>query len=525
MKNFNQNLILFIFLLISQTLELSAMKESTESFHHAIRANDIDTIQRLITNNSALVNQKEYCSRNTPLHTAIEAKSFVIIELLINNGANVNEARSMNMSPLHHLAFKSDKDAFSTRICKLLIQHGAHVNATNKYGKTALHLASAKGDSALVKKLLKYGADKTIKDQYNKTALNCVKNNSSIVDILSEYDSDSSAKRIEVSNNNNNQSPKKRARAAEYLPANTHKVQKIENCHELNVFSKVDPEKKDFPDANPTNNNNNSDNTSHELTKSLNVVIDHGTDLNARYSKRKLALQLSSFNKSAVSLDHDQKNNNCPEIETSQINNIAECNNQNLPTHKTDITSNSMHSFQSMQHAPLYTIKTDEFGHTPLYLAAAQNNDELVQNLLNCVMSTRAKRDVVMTANRFNNTALHAAAANGNLTITIRLINALTDQTEKQNFVMMKDKFGNTALHLAFGLNHLNIVKAILGCFKNLADQQEFILIKNESGKTALDIFKHCEYKETVNFLEKILRMNNDNNNFDDIFEIIDWYE
>lgn len=49
-------------------------------------------------------------------------------------------------------------------IVTLLLDHGADVNAANQLGQTALHLATVKGHTEVVEKLLVQQADVSIKD-------------------------------------------------------------------------------------------------------------------------------------------------------------------------------------------------------------------------------------------------------------------------------------------------------------------------------------------------------------------------
>lgn len=489
MKNIKQKLVLFIFLLISQALQLCAMNNNAMNnnnnnnnsisklvslLHEQIRAKNIDIVKTLITQNSFLVNQQEYASCNTPLHTAIAVESFEIIELLIQNRANVNKTRSMNMSPLHHLASKLYNSSFSTRTCKLLIQHGALINATNNKGKTALHLAASNANISLVKTLLECGADKTIKDNYNKTAVNCSKN-SKIINIFTQEDTTSKIDNIKTTNDNK-QSPQKRVRVDDFLPTlSPPKLQKVERLHELDI---------DEFDA---------------------IVVMKTFNVNYPINS-----SLLSDNKNVIA---SLNNNNLITIDKPNITNTNVHNNTNimLPSKTSSSTINSLREVQNFSQ---YKIKTDDFGHTALYLAVAQENEQLVRQLLNCFINNpQLKQDVITTANRFNTTTLHVAAANGNCKITKTLVNSFTNQAEKQKFVMMQDKFGNTALHLAVGKNNLNIVHEILNCFKNLSSKQEFISTKNNAGKTALDIFRLCKDKEVIDFLEETLKMKIDDNN------------
>ncbi len=82
---------------------------------------------------------------------------------------------------LHLAAFHSDY-----RDVELLLKNGAKVNEKGDVGLTALHCAAANDKLDIVKLLLRYGADKTIEDEFGETALDWARNAdaASVVDFL-----------------------------------------------------------------------------------------------------------------------------------------------------------------------------------------------------------------------------------------------------------------------------------------------------------------------------------------------------
>ena len=90
----------------------------------------------------------------TPLLAALARGHTEVAKLLIEAGANVNEASPKGKRVIH-LASESD----NLELVRLLINKGAEFNATTKMGATPLHVACAKGRLDVAKLLLKCGSD------------------------------------------------------------------------------------------------------------------------------------------------------------------------------------------------------------------------------------------------------------------------------------------------------------------------------------------------------------------------------
>ena len=103
-----------------------------------------------------------------------------MVKLLINYNANVNfqisqRARDIKGYTPLHLAVENE----NIIIMQLLIENGANINATDtKYKQTPLMYASILGFYDIVVALIKCGADKNIKDKLKNTALGWAKNES-----------------------------------------------------------------------------------------------------------------------------------------------------------------------------------------------------------------------------------------------------------------------------------------------------------------------------------------------------------
>ena len=73
----------------------------------------------------------------TALHLAVENGHIDIVEICLENGANVNHYNTNLITPMH-LAATSGK----LEIAKVLVDHGANIEATNALQETPLHRAA-----------------------------------------------------------------------------------------------------------------------------------------------------------------------------------------------------------------------------------------------------------------------------------------------------------------------------------------------------------------------------------------------
>ena len=102
--------------------------------------------------------------------TACGQKKTLIVDLLIQHGANVNDTLENGYSMLMYAASFGSYDVLAC-----LLKHGANVKQTRKIdGMTPLMFAAFNGQPEKVKLLLDSGADKKVKDKNGKTALEYV---------------------------------------------------------------------------------------------------------------------------------------------------------------------------------------------------------------------------------------------------------------------------------------------------------------------------------------------------------------
>jgi pectate lyase len=91
-----------------------------------------------------------------PLHSALDAERFDILELLLTKGADVSIKDDKGRTPLHIAAWYAAHD--NPKMVELLLSKGADINAKDSSGKTALGYAVEGGYTEIAEILRKHGA-------------------------------------------------------------------------------------------------------------------------------------------------------------------------------------------------------------------------------------------------------------------------------------------------------------------------------------------------------------------------------
>lgn len=121
-------------------------------------------MELLIANGADLNERDEHA--NTPLHTAIDRGKLELARLLIRHGADANTCNEFGTTPLHLAAGDGRVDLVST-----LLALGVEVNARDNDGDTPLHNAARGGHAKAVHLLLANGADIAVPNSRNRTPL------------------------------------------------------------------------------------------------------------------------------------------------------------------------------------------------------------------------------------------------------------------------------------------------------------------------------------------------------------------
>ena len=140
-----------------------------KSIYRSIEEGNIDEIKNYLNGPKNL--DSDFTIESI-LHYAINNTHnnyFKVIELLINNGADINSHHSKFLeTPLHKLCARITPHI---DIITMLLKKDAEVNAINISGKTPVFYCSFNYSVQLLNLLLEYGADINIKDKYKNTLL------------------------------------------------------------------------------------------------------------------------------------------------------------------------------------------------------------------------------------------------------------------------------------------------------------------------------------------------------------------
>lgn len=99
----------------------------------------------------------EGCQGNTPLFTAAEQGRVGTIQILLNNGANIEAVNKMGHTPLTAIVLSSKYWTMTLQkkaSVQLLLNRGASIHALDKDGNTPLSLAKSLPDDDLIKSLI-----------------------------------------------------------------------------------------------------------------------------------------------------------------------------------------------------------------------------------------------------------------------------------------------------------------------------------------------------------------------------------
>jgi len=123
-------------------------------------------IATLLLLNGANVNGVQEVQNWSPLDAAVSYGSNEIIQILIQNGADMNLRNEENMTALLWAVRNGRGEAVG-----LLLEKGAHLHAKDNDDKTALHLAAEMGHGNVLELLLAKGLGLHLADKIDKTAL------------------------------------------------------------------------------------------------------------------------------------------------------------------------------------------------------------------------------------------------------------------------------------------------------------------------------------------------------------------
>ena len=136
----------------------------------AVKMDSLMMVNFLLDNGADINNvTKGY---GTPLCLATEMGSPRMIKFLLEKGANINQEKSNQQTPLLMAIVESKRgDKGNINIARLLIKNGANVNQENQSGNTPLIFALWMRNSDMINLLLDNGADINYKNNNGRTPL------------------------------------------------------------------------------------------------------------------------------------------------------------------------------------------------------------------------------------------------------------------------------------------------------------------------------------------------------------------
>lgn len=176
-------------LLIEKGADIEARNvDGINALVYAVSLNDEEMVKFLLekgadANTVCEIENEHICMPPTPLMNAVYNGNTNIINMLLENGADINYTTD-EMTPLIYAAYKGN-----TNIINTLLENGVDINYTNYYGMTALMYAASYNQFEAAKVLLENNADTSITDEDGYTALDLAKSEDykDIVELLEKY--------------------------------------------------------------------------------------------------------------------------------------------------------------------------------------------------------------------------------------------------------------------------------------------------------------------------------------------------
>jgi hypothetical protein len=125
----------------------------TTPLHAATQRGNLELVRAILSAEVDVDARKS--SGDSSLHLAVQQRDGkVIVEELINSGADVNADNNLKVTPLLYAAARGH-----VVIAKLLVAKGANVNAVDDSKNSAMHYAAKCASTEMVKMLIEAGAD------------------------------------------------------------------------------------------------------------------------------------------------------------------------------------------------------------------------------------------------------------------------------------------------------------------------------------------------------------------------------
>ena len=124
----------------------------SEQLFYGAQNNRPELIEAVLSRKGVRVNAKETSFGMTALHVAASQGHTKVVEVLLQNGSDIEAREETGRTPLHTAAFRAQK-----QVVQILLEKGAKVNAQTKDGKTPLDWAIINENIELASFIRQYG--------------------------------------------------------------------------------------------------------------------------------------------------------------------------------------------------------------------------------------------------------------------------------------------------------------------------------------------------------------------------------
>jgi len=162
-----------------KSIEVSSPFDDNSSIHSIVRDGKLDELKELIKKKPEYINSKTKKFGITPLHVAATIGNDSMIQVLLDNKADINLKDKSGSTALHDAARKGHES-----VVKILIKHGTNIDEKRNRGKTPLHVAVENNHENIVKLILENEGNVNSKNEYGDTPLHIAVNKSVDLELI-----------------------------------------------------------------------------------------------------------------------------------------------------------------------------------------------------------------------------------------------------------------------------------------------------------------------------------------------------
>jgi len=393
---------------------------------------ELRRIEALLQNSPDLINAPGK-NGETLLQAAAAKGRFNVVQTLLNWGADVNESRPYDLTPLHYAAGNGHKSVVDE-----LLRRGANVDAQTGSGVTPLHIAAVKGYTQVAKALIDAGAPVNARTKGNP--------NWSQEDLTYHVEANQSPLDLAIANGSVDMARllvTAKADVNSSLPLLTAAAKNEKPIVELLLDN----------GAKITATDSNGQTALHRAVRTgareaVDLLLARGADVNAKDKSGETPLHIASLQSSsamAEALLAKGADVNVQDLKGDTPLQIATANNR-VEVARVLLANKANPDIKNSQ------------GSAALHAAAGNGETEIVRLLV------ASKANLEVRADALGWTPLHYAVANGNRETAEVLLNAGAD-------VNARIPNGETPLHLAAARNNKQLVELLLAAHADVNAQ------------------------------------------------------